>query len=132
MDKEQEKNGLKIPERFLREPSSVEVDDTETAAPLDGFVSDLAEKSLSKFAGVFDEVMKERGGVGLAGVSEDDFAKLGYVALEDMVPKEVLENSPKAAFAVMCTYIGAANGIAMKRNKKQEPEKKEDSTDAGK
>jgi len=115
MDKEQEKSGLKIPERFLRNPSSVEVDETETAAPLDGFVSDLAEKSLSKFAGVFNEVMKERGGVGLAGVSEDDFAKLGYVALEDMVPKEVLENSPKAAFSVMCTYIGAANAIAIKR-----------------
>jgi len=116
MDKEQEKNGLKIPDRFLREPEQIEVDENEATAPFDGFVSDLAEKSLSKFAGVFDEVMKERGGVGLADVNEDDFAKFGYVALEDMVPKEVLENSPKAAFGIMCTYIGAANAIAIKRS----------------
>jgi hypothetical protein len=122
-----EKNGIKIPDHLLDGAVNEQMTEPEVDSPLDGFVTDFAEKSISKLAGVFDETMKERGGVGLAGVDQHEFAKLGVVALEDMIPKEVLENSPKAAFGTMCVYIGAANAIAIKRNKNNQP--KEDNND---
>ena len=131
-----QKDAIKIPNHLLDGAINEQVnaeDGPETEArPMDGFVTDLAEKSVEKLAGAFDEVMREKGGVGLAGISEKDFAKLGVVALEDMIPKEVLENSPKAAFGVMCTYIAGANAVAIKRNKAKQPEQNQDSTDAEK
>ena len=118
------KNAIEIPPHLLSKFSNEQITEDEPAIdgnPMDGFVTDMAERSLAKLAGVFDETMKERGGVGLAGISEDDFARVGVIALEDIIPREVLENSPKATFATMCVYIGAANGVAIKRsNKKKE------------
>lgn len=117
MAKETKKNGIEIPPellgKYLDEPVNGEREDKPEMSAL---AKKIAQRTGELVLNSFDSAAKENDLPGMGGVPVEDYTKLGVLWLEDVLPADALEKSPKYAFLIVSTGILANNGIAYARN----------------